>query len=743
MKLPENNISSETSSIGIEKTFDIGNKGLIFGILRGKLYSDPISSLIREYASNAKDAHVEIGVPEKPIEIHLPNAFDMSLKIKDYGIGIDPSRMDNVFINYGNSTKRNDNNMIGGFGLGAKSSFAYTNQFSIITISDFENKRVRRTYIAYIDSSEEGKMRLVSEEETTDPTGTEIIIGVEKDDVQSFIEKTIFTFQYWKIKPILSGLNPLPEFHDFSKDEILTGSNWILYKKTGSHVPRTYDANGYLVDNGIDGAKVIIDGVCYPIESRNFTNLSPNHTSLLNNNIIFEFGIGSLTLAANREMLHYDENTINLIKERLNLAMKETPDLIKEKVKNSKNYLDASKNYRKLLSSINYITGTGTGNLNVDFDGKTLLNTNYLDFGTNPKGFLNLTFLYRNSSRTYKETLSCTGDKNKDSYHRVHVDIDIPVYINDLDEKESPRSRAKTILKTESKVQILKFFDGKTYNDIKDAYFQLKGIDLDWLEPKLLSTVTPTKEPIVRKPAARKEKSKINVYKYDERYKLPTQYHYQCWRPQAIEIDDDTISDLYVVFNNASEKKIKPYLGYSFDQYTNIKQIKKLLDREIYAVRDVDLHKLGKNFIRLEEFVESKVLEMETSGITIEDIFTTGNITTILDSTINKKEYVIDACKKSASKGVSFEFLKEYNRLLTLNNKTKEVALFKFKENKQNITLENTNLYKLSENVLKEYPLLQYLSLNYGSSEKDMINAMADYIKIINENKQQLQKTGS
>ena len=92
-----------------EAKFGIGDLKVIFNILRSKLYSNPIKSTCREYASNARDAHVEAGIPEIPIEIYLPSAIDNSFRVRDFGLGISPDRINNVFVLYGNSTKRHSN----------------------------------------------------------------------------------------------------------------------------------------------------------------------------------------------------------------------------------------------------------------------------------------------------------------------------------------------------------------------------------------------------------------------------------------------------------------------------------------------------------------------------------------------------------------------------------------------------------------------------------------------------------
>ena len=47
------------------KSFGIGDVGMMFEILRSKMYSNPIQTICREYISNAVDSHREAGCPEQ------------------------------------------------------------------------------------------------------------------------------------------------------------------------------------------------------------------------------------------------------------------------------------------------------------------------------------------------------------------------------------------------------------------------------------------------------------------------------------------------------------------------------------------------------------------------------------------------------------------------------------------------------------------------------------------------------
>ena len=125
-------------------------------ILRDTLYSDKVAAVLREYGANAKDAHVEAGIKDRPIEVKLPTNMEPTLEIRDYGLGLSHEQVFTVFSQYGASTKRTDNEAIGYLGIGSKSGFAYSDSFTIVS----RNGGMCRTYVAVLDATEQGEIRV-------------------------------------------------------------------------------------------------------------------------------------------------------------------------------------------------------------------------------------------------------------------------------------------------------------------------------------------------------------------------------------------------------------------------------------------------------------------------------------------------------------------------------------------------------------------------------------------------------
>ena len=113
---------------GIE--FGISNSAEFFNILSSTLYKDQILAVVREVLCNAWDAHIEAGCTDRPVLITLT---DDLFTIKDFGKGIHHDDMGLIYGTYGNSTKKNDGKQTGGFGLGCKAPFAYTDHFDVVS----------------------------------------------------------------------------------------------------------------------------------------------------------------------------------------------------------------------------------------------------------------------------------------------------------------------------------------------------------------------------------------------------------------------------------------------------------------------------------------------------------------------------------------------------------------------------------------------------------------------------------
>ena len=100
----------------IQMGLDLENSHAIMSLLRNNIYSDPLTSFVREVYSNAVDAHTRAGNKRDHIEVSiledekgLPNFV-----VRDYGDSMDKEKIKSVYAVLGKSDKTNGNNEIGG-----------------------------------------------------------------------------------------------------------------------------------------------------------------------------------------------------------------------------------------------------------------------------------------------------------------------------------------------------------------------------------------------------------------------------------------------------------------------------------------------------------------------------------------------------------------------------------------------------------------------------------------------------
>lgn len=156
------------------------------------LYSDPELATVREIATNARDANIEAGNGDLPIDITLPTDAEPNLVIRDYGKGLDADDIRYIYSRYGASTKRDSDDVVGMLGLGCKSPLAYTDQFTLTGIKNGV------ATVVNVSRTEDGggDMTLVSTYETDEPSGTTVIVPAKRNN--DFTDKANDLFRFWK-----------------------------------------------------------------------------------------------------------------------------------------------------------------------------------------------------------------------------------------------------------------------------------------------------------------------------------------------------------------------------------------------------------------------------------------------------------------------------------------------------------------------------------------------------------------
>jgi len=350
MRVKDNKIGEDCNIIGdFEETkeFEINSSstGVIIDSLIN-LYSNPIGSIVREIASNCVDAHRErdlkkLGKRELDPDDDLTyfsdtNVIDIMFEkdeiiFKDHGVGLSKERVKNIFTVFGGSTKRDDNTEIGGFGLGSKSPFAYTNTFFVRTCRNnvvYKYMLSRGTSIPSMD--------LVFEKESEEKicNFTEVIIPyVNSYDVTKFKQSASEQLKYF---PQIRYTN----YTEVPTQILLTEKDYILDAKARS-------------------VGILIGNVEYPL---NFNIINPNFFERLLSRhdgfgLKLKFDIGELTLVPSREAIRYTEETKVKILEKITLAEKSINEKLSEIAKRDPNQSDEQylvKLY-KLFALVNHV----------------------------------------------------------------------------------------------------------------------------------------------------------------------------------------------------------------------------------------------------------------------------------------------------------------------------------------------------------------------------------------------------
>jgi hypothetical protein len=309
MKLSGHNNKLETNSDFESQDFNIKDASVIIGILRNYFYQHKIRSMCQEIICNARDAMREVGEHDNAFEIAVPTRLSPTFRVRDFGPGITPDRMVNVFINYGSSTKRADNGQTGGFGVGAKSPFAVTDSFTITTFVD----GTKRSYIAHVGVNNQGRLDLISTENTKERNGTEIQVAAKASDIEEFRKAIFRAIYFWEQKPILKG--------ELSPPTLIFGTRV-------SDLMEVIDKNLLPEYVGLeygDTSLAVIDGIPYGVNRNLSSKISEleNVSSFVRKCPIFHIGNGVLEVTANRENIADSAHTISALRKLASKAVME------------------------------------------------------------------------------------------------------------------------------------------------------------------------------------------------------------------------------------------------------------------------------------------------------------------------------------------------------------------------------------------------------------------------------------
>jgi hypothetical protein len=661
-----------------EHLFSIDDVSLIFDILRNKLYSNPILSICREISCNARDAHREVQTPDLSIHIYIPNNNEAFYKVKDFGPGISPDRMTNIFIKYTASTKRSDNIQTGGMGIGAKTPFSYSSTFNVLT----NYNGTHYNYQCFIDETKVGKLVLIDEYPTDEVNGTEICIPVKSNDFHKFYEFTEIATRHWKVKPFISGQDL--EYKKIEK--LLEGNNWAIVKST-------YKYNKDL--------KIIIDDIEYSLNLKTLedNNIDTNLVENISQDIYLYFNTGELSLSANREQIYLDKQTISLIKEKLLNLFVDIKNIVSNNVNNLSDYYDANVyfttkiiplfgSYAKFSNIIGMIYWNGTKLI----DSKSI-RMEVLDFEKNKE-------IYNNIERILKSRRSGLEFKENSI-----------IFINDLDIKNISVRHIKKAFNDNPKlksVQLINLDNFCTETFLKNNFNLIRYHKLSEIT-KIRKTHIPSS-------------SRLTILKFDP---LACDFH----RTSYIAFEQDDSDKVLCLLD------INKFINYKNISYKDLQNFNKIYGTNFYGIDEKNstdkINKYFSNFQSLEDYIDEKLSSYDDEFfIKIAAIKYQENH---IDSTYLKYDKFNSLIKDKNSlflknielNSKSIDLLNRFSNLLNIYQIVKRFSREEINEFLEKNSDYNLNL--ISENINKKYPLLNLV----GYKIDYYIESVIEYVNLI------------
>lgn len=550
-----NNTVVERTGLADDGRFKIAFNAKMAKILADGIYSDKITSIIRELACNAIDSHVESGQAERPIEIHLPGMFEPWFHVRDFGVGLDHDQVMNIYTTYGASTKTDSNAFIGQLGLGSKSPFSYVDAFDVTAIKN----GVERQYSMY--KSEDGmpSVALLLERNTTEPNGVTVKMPVLQSDFSNFKTKAANVFRWFTVKPAVVGMK---DFAIPAVNVLFEGTGWRIRDRIG----------GYYQDN--QNVPVALMGrVAYPLHSGSISGLNNNQSSLLNLPLVLDFEIGDLEIAASREALGYDARTQANIKAKLDIVLTELATQFEQEMKNAKTRWQAHATFRKIFGQGNdyrYDFERIFGNHGLKWNNQ-VIKSGSINFDTND--------MYKSLTKPAITTISGTYKRVRSvEYHRS---MTINCYQNSkivFDDLERGGASRINYYHSSNNCNFEIYVFGDSPDKTRKEILEMLG------NPEYILTSQLPKRPA--NTGVRGEK--INMLEYNGRYNGGK----KAWDPVDVELEDGGIYvelDSWTPLSNGKE----------FDKFYETIRLAKMLgildkDAKIYAPRGGFKKKIAK-----------------------------------------------------------------------------------------------------------------------------------------------------
>ena len=703
------------SNVGQVGEFRIRNSAKAFNILSSGLYANKIRAIVREYSCNAIDSQTEAGNLETPFDVHLPNSLEPWFAVRDYGVGLDEQQVRDIFTTYFESTKNNTDELIGGLGLGSKSAFSYTDNFTIVAIKN----GMKRVYTAFINEQGVPSIAEMASEASNEPNGVEIRFSVEDSfDFRKFQEEARHVYKHFKHRPVVSGGIGEFTFIDPSYEDrdIIPGVH-----ANGGH------RNHY--------SYAIMGNIEYPLQVPANADLG-GFENLLQCGLTIEFAIGELDIQASREGLSYIPETIAAIKAKLEALNSVLADRVAEDAAKIKNPWEKAYHLRNRMNSQlwngavrKYCADTGFDLINANRygDGKTFYFTEEelaKKFNINVTAFKIRGSYYgdRVCSAVNMQNVYDNKTGNYTRHWAIQVAETTQFVVNDT--TVGIGNRAKYHWKTAEKnntarcddyVYLLNKAD-KTKDMKTKAFF--KALSTPPAEQIRNGSSLAQQE---RAKGVGKDVSILHLEKRDNKGHLRSSD--MVWRDAGtLSSFDDTKTYYYLPMSGFTALGVAGESGYDMKAFATALKESGIVTEKVYGVRKTDLETVkGKsNWVNLDEYVSGKLAQkgaLDLKGI--------------IKEAIGFDDYFKFPYVQNEVKNVNSPYLKLFSEFVGVKAVDKNARrgfqtlcmIYKVNAGNVNVTDEIAKYNKEMQAVKSRYPLINELNRYFRDYQ-----SIADYV---------------
>lgn len=284
----------------MEQTFNMAATAEAFNILSSSLYSNPKLAIIRELSTNANDAHKQAGKEDYPFDLHLPTPSEPFFNIRDFGDGIPEDLIYNIYTSYFVSTKTDDENQTGCFGLGSKTPFSLVDSYEVISYCEGKKKVYRMSKKNGLPCVEK-----IEESDWTKDTGLEINFKWNADRDWYYDEWNDEADKFFRSTCFMPNVNTFTNNPNFNWEEFMEDRKFHSFDSID--IGHCYRPE----------VTVNVAGVGFTVQYNDLKAKGETMKDMLEKAGVKRINImankSDVTLTPSREVLHYDDKTIDFI----------------------------------------------------------------------------------------------------------------------------------------------------------------------------------------------------------------------------------------------------------------------------------------------------------------------------------------------------------------------------------------------------------------------------------------------